>query len=537
MSSANFIPRQYQIDADEAIHKKWQEDVSNLVAVLPTGAGKTKLMGMVARRRTGAGVAIAHRKELVGQISYAMAELGVPHKVIGADGTVRNCIQRHIKGFGRSYLDNRSTFTVAAVDTLINRADTLAQWRSEVSLVMIDECHHVLENNKWGKALSLFPNARCLGVTATPLRADRKALGRGQGGLFDDMIVGPTMRDLIEMGALCDYRIFAPPASIDRSALDVGSTGDFTANSLRKVAHESKIVGDIVSHYARIAPNKRTICFVVDVEQSKEVAQAFRDAGYRAEAVDGTTPEGVRDAIIDKFSRGLIDILVNVDLFGEGFDVPAVEVVIMARPTESYGLYVQQFGRALRVLPGKSFGVIIDHVGNVHRHGLPDSPRRWSLWNENYGRKKDKDPDAISVTACPACFRAYEAFRPSCPFCGYKPEPAGRARPEQVEGDLTELDPSVLAAMRAAAQEIMAPPGIKVVDGRTAGIKKAMEARTETQADLRYHMKQWSWVQKQRGLNDVEIMRHFYQTFKVDMLSALTLNTSEASDLIERMTK
>lgn len=535
MSSANFTPRQYQIDADTAIHDLWAGGKSNVMAVLPTGAGKTKLMGMVARRRVGHGLAVAHRKELVGQISFAMAELGVTHRVIGADGTVRNCVQRHIKGFGRSYIDPNATFTVAAVDTLLNRAEALAQWRSEVRLVMIDEAHHVLENNKWGKTFSLFPNALGLGVTATPLRADRKALGRGQGGLFDDMHVGPTMRDLIDMGALCDYRIFAPPVSIDRATLDVGSTGDFTPNSMRKAAHESKIVGDIVGHYERLTPGKRAICFVVDVEQSKEVAAAFRAVGYKAEAVDGTTPEAIRDSVIDKFARGLIDILVNVDLFGEGFDVPAVEVVIMGRPTESYGLYVQQFGRALRTLPGKQFGVIIDHVDNVHRHGLPDSPRRWALWNEERGRKKERDPDAIRVTACIRCFSAYEAFRVCCPFCGYKPEPMGRSRPDQVDGDLVELDPEVLEQMRKAAAAIMEASPIKVVDGRSKVMNDHWIARTDAQADLRYQMKQWSFAQKQKGLSDSEIMRLFYQTQGVDMMSALSLSTPEATALTEKL--
>lgn len=535
MSSTIFTPRQYQIDADEAIHTLWHAQKRNVMAVLPTGSGKTKLMGMVARRRVGHGLAIAHRKELVGQISFAMAELNVPHRVIGADGTIRNCVQRHVKGFGRSFIDPKATFTVAAVDTLLNRADALAQWRSEVQLTMIDEAHHVLENNKWGKAMALFPNALGLGVTATPLRADRKALGRGQGGLFDDMFVGPTMRDLIDMGALCDYRIFAPPASIDRASLDVGSTGDFTPNSMRKASHESKIVGDIVGHYTRLTPGKQAICFVVDVEQSKEVAEAFRAAGFRAEAVDGTTPEAVRDSVIDKFARGLIDILVNVDLFGEGFDVPAVEVVIMGRPTESYGLYVQQFGRALRTLAGKAFGVIIDHVGNVHRHGLPDSPRRWSLWNEERGRKKERDPDAIRVTSCIQCFRAYEAFRACCPFCGYKPEPMGRSRPEQVEGDLVELDPAVLEGMRKAAEEVMKASPIKVTDGRSKVMDDRWKERAETQADLRYQMKQWSFVQREKGLSDSELMRLFYQSYGVDMLSALALSTADASALMEKL--
>lgn len=534
-----FTPRSYQIKLDADTDVAWSAGHRNIIAVSPTGSGKTKFMGMKARKLTRPGVAIAHRKELVGQISQAMAELGVYHRIIGADGTVRNCVQRHINGVGQSYVNPRANFTVASVDTLLNRADDLKQWASEVGLWMIDEAHHVLQCNKWGKAAAMFTNAYGLGVTATPIRADKKSLHVDQGGMFSAMVLGPTPRQLIDEGALCEYRIFAPPASIDRGALQVGSTGDFTSNSLRKVAHESKIVGDIVEHYRKIADRKRAICFVVDVEQAKETAEAFRQAGYRAEAVDANTPEGVRDAVIGKFATGKVDILVNVDLFGEGFDVPAVEVVIMGRPTESYGLYVQQFGRALRPLAGKSHGIIIDHVGNVRRHGLPDAPRVWSLRDDNWGKKKERDPNVMPVTTCVnpdiACFKDYPAYLPKCPFCGYKPIPAGRSKPEQVEGDLVELDPEVLAQMRGEAQTIMSLyPGL-VTDPRTAAMRKNWDERRKAQEDLRYAMSQWAWPHHVRGETDSEIMRRFYIAFGIDVLSAQALGTKEAEALFERI--
>lgn len=534
-----FTPRAYQTKLDNDTDVAWAAGHRNIVAVSPTGSGKTKFMGMKARKLTRPGVAIAHRKELVGQISQAMAELGVYHRVIGADGTVRNCVQRHINGVGKSFINPRANFTVASVDTLLNREDDLKQWASEVGLWMIDEAHHVLQCNKWGKAAAMFPNAYGLGVTATPLRADKKSLHAEQGGMFSAMVLGPTPRQLIDEGALCEYRIFAPPASIDRNALQVGSTGDFTSNSMRKVAHESKIVGDIVGHYTKIAHGKRAICFVVDVEQAKEVAEAFRQAGYRAEAVDANTPEAIRDAVIAKFANGKIDILVNVDLFGEGFDVPAVEVVIMGRPTESYGLYVQQFGRALRPLVGKTHGIIIDHVGNVRRHGLPDAPRVWTLRDENWGRKKERDPNVMPVTTCTnpevACFKDYPAYLPKCPFCGFKPIPAGRSKPEQVEGDLVELDPEVLAEMRGEAQTIMSLyPGM-VTDPRTAAMRKNWDERRKAQEDLRYAMSQWAWPHHVRGETDSEIMRRFYIAFGIDVLSAQALGTKEAEALFERI--
>ena len=534
-----FTPRAYQIKLDNDTDVAWSAGHRNVLAVSPTGSGKTKFMGMKARKLTRPGVAIAHRKELVGQISQAMAELGVQHRIIGADGTVRNCVQRHINGVGRSFINPRANFTVASVDTLLNRSEELSQWASEVGLWMIDEAHHVLGDNKWGRAAAMFTNAYGLGVTATPLRADRKSLHIEQGGMFSAMVLGPTPRQLIDEGSLCDYRIFAPPASIDRDALQIGATGDFTPNSMRKVAHESKIVGDIVEHSRKIAIGKRAICFVVDVEQAKEVAEAFRQAGVRAESVDANTPEAIRDAVIAKFATGKIDILVNVDLFGEGFDVPAVEVVIMGRPTESYGLYVQQFGRALRVLAGKTHGIIIDHVGNVRRHGLPDAPRVWTLRDENWGKKKARDPNIMPVTTCTnpeiACFKDYPAYMPKCPFCGFKPVPAGRSKPEQVAGDLVELDPEVLAEMRGETEKIMSLYPGAVTDPRTAVMRKHWDERRKAQEDLRFAMSQWAWPHHARGETDSEIMRRFYIAFGVDVLSAQALGTKDAEALFERI--
>lgn len=529
----SFIPRDYQLKLDADSDEAWQNGHRNVIAVSPTGSGKTKFMGMKARKLVRPGVAIAHRKELVGQISAAMAELGVPHRLIAADGTVRNCIQRHIKSVGRSWVDPKAKFTVSSVDTLIARKDDvgMAQWASEIGLWMVDEAHHLLSDNKWGRGIAMFPNAYGLGVTATPLRADRKSLSRQQGGVFDHMVLGPTMRDLINSGSLCEYRIYAPPASIDQALLKVGATGDFTPNSMRDAAHKSQIVGDVVQTYLRLAPGKRGICFAVDVEQAVEFADAFNLAGVRAAAVSANTPEAVRDSVIDKFSAGLLDMLVNVDLFGEGFDVPAVEVVIMARPTESYGLYVQQFGRALRTLLGKLFGIIIDHVGNVMRHGLPDRPIVWKLFDEEVGKRRKKDPDLMPTSTCPSCYWPYEAFHPKCPHCGFKPEPAGRSTPQQVAGDLVELDPAILAKMRGEAAAVMKESPVVVTDARSAMVSRGWNERIEAQKELRDMIATWAYKYHAAGETDSEIHRRFWYRFGNDVMTVQTLGAREAHDL------
>lgn len=508
-----------------------------MLNVLPTGGGKTVEMAAIASESVVPGVAIAHRKELINQISRAMASFNVPHNIIAADSTVKGCISRHVELHGRSFYDPRAKFTVSSVDTLAVRSDKLVQWANTVGLWMVDESHHCLSDNKWGKAVTMFPNAYGVGFTATPVRADKRSLARSQKGVFDAMVVGPTMRELINAGSLCDYRIFAPPASIDRSAITIGASGEFSEQSMRKVVHESKIVGDIVASYLRFAKGKRGITFVVDVEQATEVAAAYRAAGVRAECVSAKTPDAVRESLMRKFESGALDQLVNVDLFGEGLDVPAVEVVSMGRPTESYGLFVQQFGRALRILSGKLWGIIIDHVGNVVRHGLPDAPRNWTLIADQRGKRSARDPDAIPVTRCTECWRDYESLGAACPYCGFKPEPAGRSRPEQVDGDLIELDPEVLAQMRGEVARVDGQPLIPfgATEIVAAAIRKRWGERQDAQNSLRLRIAEWAGVLHNRGAPDAEIYRRFYHRFGVDIMTAQALNARDALELKERI--
>lgn len=517
------------------MYREWNAGNRNVVGVAPTGAGKTAIMSSIASDQTRPAAAIAHRQELVGQISNAMARSGVVHNLIAPKHVIKFCTMQHVRQYGRSFFDHTAPFAVAGVDTLNRRGDDLRQWCSHVGQWTIDESHHVLQGNKWGRATALFPNAFGLGVTATPCRADRKSLHRDQGGIFDSMVVGPSMRDLINEGFLCDYRVYGPPASIDTANLRISSGGDYNPDDLREASHKSSITGDIVDTYQKITPGKQAIAFVVDVEQAIEVAQAFNAVGIRAEAVSAKTPDAVRAALVEKFSNGQIQVLVNVDLFGEGFDVPAVEVVIMGRPTQSYGLYVQQFGRALRTADDKLFGIIIDHVGNVIRHGLPDAPKKWSLWDDHYGKKKPRDPNAIPVTTCTECFMAFEALTKQCPFCGHIKEPEGRSLPEHVDGDLMEFSPELLAKLRGDIAAIDsdfvaipegAAPGIKTAKYRQHGEKQL------AQSELRDAIALWAGIEKDvRGRDDPAIYRLFYHQFGIDIMSAQALKKAEAEKL------
>ena len=208
--------RPYQAKAKQYIYDAWDQGFVNVLAVLPTGAGKTVLFSDIIHDHRGASCAIAHRQELVSQISLALARDKVRHRIIGPKSVVKLCVNLHMLELGASYYDPSSTCAVAGVDTLVRRGDELNGWLESVTLCVQDEAHHVLESNKWGTAFKMFPNAKGLGVTATPLRADGKGLGRHVDGLFDTMVEGPGMRDLIEMGFLTEYRVFAPPSDFVR---------------------------------------------------------------------------------------------------------------------------------------------------------------------------------------------------------------------------------------------------------------------------------------------------------------------------------
>jgi len=537
--------RPYQAELDRGIHDGWNAGASNVLAVSPTGSGKTVLFSEIIKRHNAPSVAIAHRQELVSQISLALARDKVRHRIIGPEKVVRLINRVHMEELGTSYYHPSALCAVAGVDTLIRRGAELRHWLKSVTLWVQDEAHHVLQDNKWGTAVEMFPNAKGLGVTATPLRADGKGLGRHADGLFDTMIEGPGMRDLINQGYLTDYRIFAPPSDLDLTSVNISqTTGEYNPNKLKTAIRKSHVVGDVVKHYLRIARGKLGVTFATDVETATDIAAQFNAAGVPAAIVSAKTPDAERIATLRRFRKRELLQLVNVDLFGEGFDLPAIEVVSMARPTQSYALFVQQFGRALRLLEGKLYAIIIDHVGNVERHGLPDAPRTWTL-NRREKRGKSEASDAIPVRACPACTAVYERVYVACPYCGHKALPAIRSGPEHVDGDLIELDPAVLAAMRGeiarinmTAAECQAEMAAKYVPhiGQLAGLKRH-RLQQEAQEALRASIAWWAGWQRAQERTDGESYRRFYHMFGIDVLSAQALNTPEALTLADRVNR
>lgn len=558
--------RPYQTDFERNIYAAWGSGARNVLGVLPTGAGKTVSFAKILGDHNGQSIATAHRQELVGQISLALAQRGVYHQIIGPSNVARFAIARQIEELNTSFYRPGARVSVVGVDTIVRRAEGLRDWAQSITLWVQDEGHHILKANKWGKAADLFPNAYGAGFTATPTRADGRGLGRHADGLIDTMIEGPGLRYLIEDGYLTDYRIFAVGSDLDLDNIKITASGDYSKPQLRDAVRKSKITGDVVGHYQRIASGKLGVTFVVDVDTAVLTAAKYRAAGVPAEVVSHKTPDAVRAAILRRFRRREIMQLVNVDLFGEGFDLPAIEVVSFARPTESYALYCQQFGRALRVMldPGqvcdlstragrleaiaasnKTKAIIIDHVGNVVRHNLPDAPRQWTL--DRRDRRGRLNPDGLlPVIACPACTAVYEAIAVACPFCGYIPEPTNRSKPEYVAGDLQELDAATLARMRGDVERVnMSPEQYRAelvakhapLIGQLRHVKHHSK-RQDVQESLRAVMAWWGGWQVAQGRTDErENQKRFFYTFGTDVLTAQALEPNDAAALADRVVK
>lgn len=542
--------RDYQHALKRGVFDAWRAGARDVVAISPTGSGKTRTSGSIVHEFTNDGIPVvisAHRQELVGQLSLAMAKEGIHHNLIAAQSTIRMVSNLHVEELGRSFYHPQAPAAVTSVQTLLRRK--LGAWPQSVGLYVTDEAHHVLADNQWGRARQLFPNALGLGVTATPDRADGKGLGRHADGLFDVMVEGPQMRELIQMGFLTDYRVFCPPSDLDLSTVGTTAGGDYNRDQLGAASRKSHIVGDVVEHYLRIAAGKRGITFAVDVEDAQRIADQFNERGVPAIALSARNTDAERNDAIRKFGSGEYLQLVNVDLFGEGFDLPAIEVVSLARPTQSYSLHIQQIGRALRPLDGKQSAIIIDHVGNIDRfiqkgRGLPDTPQQWTLDRREKRASKKPAADVIALTTCLSCFQAYHSQLAACTWCGTpKPAAGGRSGPERVEGDLYEMPRELLDQLRGEIERIDESP--EAVRARmlhagapmvaAAGAAAQVRKRQQAQQQLRDVMATYGGFWEFAGMTRRDAQVQFFKEFGVDVLQAQTLGRAEAETLAERV--
>ena len=365
------VLRDYQQAAVEEIRQSFRR-YGRVCFVLPTGGGKTITFSYVVQNAHAKGksvVIIAHRREIVVQISAALTRMGVPHGIVAP-------------GFRMT----GDAVQVCMVQTLVRRLGVVPK----PDLLVIDECHHAPAGS-WLKVLDAWKGCKVLGVTATPIRLDKKGLAQA----FDDMVLGPSMKSLIERGALARYIYLAPPSTLDMAAVTV-KAGDWDEEETDQAVLASSAVGDAIDHYRKYLAGRPALVFCASVAGAEAIAQRFSDAGIPALPVDGEMNRTERARRLSMLESGDLKVITSCMIISEGFDVPAVAGAILLRPTMSLSLFLQQLGRSLRPKEDGGVAIILDHVGNVARHGMPDMDRVWTL----DGLKGEADP----VSQCKKCF-------------------------------------------------------------------------------------------------------------------------------------
>lgn len=383
-----------------------------------TGSGKTTLFTHLASEYQARVCILMHRAELIEQTSRALGD--TPHGIIQA-GRAPNPWAR---------------IQLASVQTLVKRMSRYA-----FDFVIVDEAHHTSAAT-YRRVLDAYPGAALLGVTATPCRTDGTGL-RAAG--YTQLILGPSVTELTASGYLTPAQVYAP-ASVDLSEVRI-KLGDYVRGDLAAACDKPAITGCAITHYQRYADRQPAIAFCVSVAHAEHTAAEFRAAGYAAASIDGKMTPLERRRLIMALGNGGLHVLTSCDLISEGVDVPVVSCGIMLRPTQSMGLWLQQIGRCLRPAPGKTHAVILDHVGNTLRHGLPDAPMNWTLDGEKR-KPRAADDDAAPVRICLACYRAHTTA-PTCPYCGFE-YPARPRDIQQVDGEL-----SLLETVWAAAKPVL----------------------------------------------------------------------------------
>lgn len=374
--------RDYQEELVNGLYNSMSKGNKNIMVQSPAGSGKSVTMSEIARRATEKGnrvLFVVHRRELLSQIKGTFITNDVDMELchVGMVQTVANKIKK----------DKEPTPTI----------------------ILVDEAHHSLAKT-YTDIFEHFPNAFVYGFTATPWRMSNK----GFTDAFEDLILGKTVQWLIDNERLAPFKYYSKNLMNDNK-LKHQSTGDFSNDSIT-LALEPQIYGDVIENFRKFADNKKTIVYTHNVESSKTVAEKFNQEGYNALQVDGKTPKQQRELAMEMFREGKVNILVNAELYGEGVDVPDCECVILLRPTESLTLFIQQTMRAMRYQPNKQ-AIIIDHVGNYTRHGLPNTEHDWQEYFEG-SNKKSKSDNSIPIKECPECFGVVESAYTICPYCG-----------------------------------------------------------------------------------------------------------------------
>lgn len=412
--------RDYQIDMVERTREALRKH-DRVVLQAPTGAGKTVVAAYMleqAKKRGLTAMFLVHQNELIKQTSASLWQYKIEHGFI-------------VSGRGRS----PAPIQLASVMTLKNRLDQY----SAPDLIIIDETHRALAAS-YLQVIEAYPKAKVVGLTATPQRTDGRGLGHK--GLFQSIVKGPSISYLMQLGSLCDYELFGVPQKVDMTTVK-NKLGDYAAEDLEREVNKPTITGDAIEHWRALANGLVTVVMCVSIKHAEDVAAQFSAAGIPAEAIHGKTKN--RDEVLERFESGRTTVLTSVQLLVEGYDHPAIAAVVWLRPTQSLSVFMQGNGRGLRPHHSKRHLVIIDHVGNFARHGLPCDDREWSLDDRAKAKKSSPGEEKdVGVQVCGECFFTVKTGLTECPKCGAEIELKVRVI-EHVDGELERI--------KAAAEE------------------------------------------------------------------------------------
>lgn len=406
--------RPYQTKAFDDVRAAYRRGIRRICLVQPTGTGKTVTgcaITQAALLKDSHALWVAHRTELIEQASEKMDDAQLDHGII----------------MGQHWRTKPSQVQIASVATLARRTEL-----PPANIVVIDECHHTPAGS-WKKTANHYTNsgALLLGLTATPWRLD----GKGLGEFFDLIIETITVESAIADGWLVPFQVYAP-ANLDLS--DVGTDmGDYRKADMRRAVDKPKLIGDIVGTWSKYADGRCTVVFACSVEHSLHIQAAFQAAGVTCGHVDGAMHKDDRKRVLVDLKSGAIQVCCNVDVLTEGWDLPRLSCVILARPTKSKGLWRQMIGRGGRPDKGKIDCIILDHAGCTAMHGLPTDPDEYDL----RGIKKRAGVEAQSVRICESCYGANPGGTKVCMLCGAVFPVAMRSRmPDREAGELIRVE-------------------------------------------------------------------------------------------------